>query len=456
MKNNKKETQIQMLKKNIQILQDEQEDRESVIFTLNTKIKRYNNLVKFSEIISSAAQAKRADKEVYKKGVAKLKELIECENVKIYRVDKEKQEVFYEIKTVSNDRGGDRDKLRVSYKIDEESIPGACAYYMAILHIPDVTTDSRNKKSEFEDETQAIKYRDMLLAPLVVEGELLGIIQAINSTKGSFNKEDIQFIQTVSNQMSIILQYVSAVEKAKKQLFQLSNAFAMAIDKKDRYTGGHTKRVAHFSEVIGREMNLSKKELDDLRLAGVLHDVGKIGIDDNILKKRAPLSKEEFDVMKEHPRLGHEIIGNIEGLKTVVDGIRFHHERPDGKGYPYGIKGNDISILAQIISVADTFDAIISDRPYRKGLPPMRAYREIVQYRGRQFSEEVVDAFESVFKKSHMYKENERDFEPVTKLEDDANEKQNTVIEVNAGAGAGAGAGVGGAVGVKDQKRKVG
>ncbi|MBF0299426.1 MAG: HD domain-containing protein [Oligoflexia bacterium] len=445
MKTKKKESEIKSLKKNIQILQVEQDDRESVIFTLNTKIKRYDNLIKFSETISSAAQAKRADKEVYKRGVAKLRELLECESVKIYRVDREREEVYYEIKSLINDR----EKIRISYKIDENSFPGACAYYMAILHIPDVTTDTRNKKSELEEETQSIKCRDMLLAPLVVEGELLGVVQAINSIKGVFSREDAQFIQAVSNQMSIILQYVSAVERAKKQLLQVSAAFANAIDKKDSYTGGHTKRVAHFAEVVGREMNLSQKELDDLKLAGVLHDIGKIGIDDSILKKRAPLSKEEFEHMKEHPRLGHEILGNIEGLKTVVDGVRFHHERPDGKGYPYGIKGSDFSILAQIISVADTFDAITSNRPYRKGLPPMRAYNEIIQYRGRQFSEEVVDAFESAFKKSNMYREGEESTGPVTKLEDDNNEKQNTDTTSTISAPASI------APPVKDTKRKV-
>jgi HD-GYP domain-containing protein (c-di-GMP phosphodiesterase class II) len=139
-------------------------------------------------------------------------------------------------------------------------------------------------------------------------------------------------------------------------------------------------------------------------LAAVLHDIGKIGIEDKILKKRAPLTEDEFKVMKEHPALGYEILGHIESLSVVVDGMRFHHERPDGKGYPFGLKGDEIPLIASIISVADTFDAMISNRPYRKGLPPMVAWDEIVSNRGTQFCARVVDAFDRAFRKTKMYR----------------------------------------------------
>ena len=177
-----------------------------------------------------------------------------------------------------------------------------------------------------------------------------------------------------------------------------------AISKKDRYTAGHTRRVSHFAQQIGVEMGLSHMEMRQLRLSAVLHDIGKIGIEDKILKKSDKLNDEEFSIMKYHPRLGFEILGHIEGLEEVIDGMKYHHERPDGKGYPYGLKGDEIPLNAMIISVADTFDAMISTRPYRKGLPPMFAYEEILRFRGTQFSNNVVDSFEQAFKKTRMYK----------------------------------------------------
>ncbi|MBF0205708.1 MAG: HD-GYP domain-containing protein [Oligoflexia bacterium] len=395
-------------------LKSEGEDHESIIIELSGKVKRYDGLIKFGELITSAAMAKRADKEIYRRGIGKLRELLECEIVHIFRVDKKRKELFYEYKNLDATKSRVGKNCKVSYAIDENSIPGACAFYMAVLHIPDVSLDARFEKQAQElglekkdSDGNPLKCRDMLLAPLVVEGKLLGVIQAINSLRGFFNQEDIQFISSVANQMGIILRYISSVELAKRQLLQISKSFANAINLKDLYTGAHTQRVAHFAEVIGRELGLSQKDLEDIRLTGVLHDVGKIGIEDSILKKQAQLTKEEFEKMKQHPRLGYELLEHIEGFERVVDGIRYHHERPDGRGYPYGLQGKDISLIAQIIAVADTFDAITSDRPYRKGLPPMRAYREILQYRGRQFTEEVVDAFERSFKKSEMYSPDE-------------------------------------------------
>src|SRR5690606_15960056 len=189
-----------------------------------------------------------------------------------------------------------------------------------------------------------------------------------------------------------------------QQFHQTVLSMADAIGKKDTYTGGHTKRVAHFAEMIAKEMDLSYQDMSDLKLAAVLHDVGKIGIEDSILKKKAPLTDEEFAIMRNHPEIGYQILGHIKSLGKVVDGMRFHHERPDGTGYPYGLKGEDIPIIASIISVADTFDAMISTRPYRKGLPPMVAYEEILKYSGTQFDCRVVVAFERWFKKSKMFR----------------------------------------------------
>jgi HD-GYP domain-containing protein (c-di-GMP phosphodiesterase class II) len=179
---------------------------------------------------------------------------------------------------------------------------------------------------------------------------------------------------------------------------------AEAIEKKNHYTGGHTKRVVYYALCIAKYLQLTSEQLEQVRLAAVLHDVGKIGIEDKILKKNAPLDAEEWKVMQTHPQLGFDILGRVEGLKDVIGGARYHHERWDGKGYPVGLQGEAIPLIARIVAVADAYDAMVSTRPYRKGLDPKTAYEEILQHRGSQFDPLVVDAFVQAFKCEKMGK----------------------------------------------------
>jgi HD-GYP domain-containing protein (c-di-GMP phosphodiesterase class II) len=137
-------------------------------------------------------------------------------------------------------------------------------------------------------------------------------------------------------------------------------------------------------------------------LGALLHDVGKIGVEDHILKKKSALDEPEWKIMQQHPDLGFDIMNRVEGLKDVIGGMRYHHERWDGKGYPLGLKGEEIPLIARIIAVADTYDAMVSTRPYRKGLDPKIAFDEIVKYRGSQFDPIVVDAFIEAFKREKM------------------------------------------------------
>jgi HD-GYP domain-containing protein (c-di-GMP phosphodiesterase class II) len=156
--------------------------------------------------------------------------------------------------------------------------------------------------------------------------------------------------------------------------------------------------------MIAKNLNpaLSTEELDRIKLGAILHDVGKIGIEDKILKKEAPLDPYEWPVMKTHPELGYQIMKRVQGLKDVVAGMRFHHERWDGQGYPLGLKGEETPLIARIIAVADTYDAMISTRPYRKGLEPRVAYEEIVKNAGTQFCPQTVEAFKRAFAQGKM------------------------------------------------------
>lgn len=179
-------------------------------------------------------------------------------------------------------------------------------------------------------------------------------------------------------------------------------ALVDALEKKDRYTSGHAKRVAYYSVLLAKHLALEPDEIERIRLGALLHDVGKIGVEDRILKKNAPLDHDEWVLMQEHPELGFEIMSRFEGLQDVIQGMRYHHERWDGKGYPTGLAGEEIPLIARVIAVADTYDAMVSTRPYRKGLPPKVAFAEIVRHAGSQFDPRVVDAFMQAFRTEKM------------------------------------------------------
>ncbi len=154
-------------------------------------------------------------------------------------------------------------------------------------------------------------------------------------------------------------------------------------------------------------MNLTPEELEILKLSAILHDVGKIGVEDRILRKPGNLDDEEAKIMKMHPLLGAEIMRHIRQLKDLIPGMLHHHERPDGKGYPEGLKGMDIPIVARIISAADTYDAMTTNRPYRKGLSHQTAIDEIKKEAGAQFDKEVAEAFVKAFEAGEIEMEAE-------------------------------------------------
>ena len=178
-----------------------------------------------------------------------------------------------------------------------------------------------------------------------------------------------------------------------------SVAFAAAIDARDPYTHGHSERVTNYSLAILDHLGVVPESDNDpmfrqrLQVAAVLHDIGKIGVPDDILHKPSKLNPKEQQAMEKHPVLGADIVTHIKGLRDLVVGIKHHHERYDGKGYPDGLKSGEIPFMAKIIAVADTYDAMTSDRPYRKGLDSQIAKEEIQRNAATQFDPYMVAAF---------------------------------------------------------------
>ena len=201
---------------------------------------------------------------------------------------------------------------------------------------------------------------------------------------------------------SDIEEYIEKLKQAaeeNRELFVGSiRMLAAAIDEKDPYTRGHSGRVAKYSTVIAQEMKMSAEELDKLKISALLHDVGKIGVDDRVLKKPGSLTPDEFDIMKTHTTKGANIMRPVSQLKDMLPGIELHHEHMDGRGYPYGLSGPQIPLMARIIAVADTLDAMTTNRPYQSAMDLEYALGRIKALTGSKFDQAVVNALESAVK----------------------------------------------------------
>jgi putative nucleotidyltransferase with HDIG domain len=205
--------------------------------------------------------------------------------------------------------------------------------------------------------------------------------------------DEIGYLATTFNEMTAALQ--EQIRARDEAYFRNLEALARVIDARDPYTFEHSARVAAISLELAKGMNLAEADLVVLRRAGLLHDVGKIGVSDKILAKTGPLNDEEWASIRRHPVIGYEMLKDVPFLQPSLDPIRHHHERWDGEGYPDGLKGASISQLARIVTLADAFDAMTSDRPYRKGFSFEFAARTMVSEAGRQFDPAVVDAFKA-------------------------------------------------------------
>ena len=245
--------------------------------------------------------------------------------------------------------------------------------------------------SEFEKHILAINLiiiAVVFLGLLILYFLLLRIIHYASKTLVEQNQNLIQQKDEIENA------YVKLQNTYKETVATLSRA----VDARDPYTAGHSERVAAISVKIAKKLGVTKKELETIELAAQFHDIGKIGVPDCILQKPGKLTEMEFNVIKEHPVIGTNILCNIEFLKDSLPIILHHHEKYDGRGYPYGISGTEIPLGSRIISIADTYDAMTSDRPYRKALSHEEAIQEIVRCKGTQLDANIIETVLDVLK----------------------------------------------------------
>jgi len=207
----------------------------------------------------------------------------------------------------------------------------------------------------------------------------------------------------MATQIELYIERLIQAATENRELFINSiRMIATAIDAKDPYTRGHSERVCSYSLAIGKELGLSNVEMEEIRISAMLHDVGKIGIDDRVLRKPTALNEEEFSLIKSHPFKGAQIMEPVPQLKKIIPGIKYHHENWAGGGYPDGLKGEDIPFIARIIAIADTFDAMTTDRPYQKAMSPKYAAEKIRSLTGKRFDPKIVDGFLKAFEKGEI------------------------------------------------------
>jgi HD-GYP domain-containing protein (c-di-GMP phosphodiesterase class II) len=243
-------------------------------------------------------------------------------------------------------------------------------------------------------ETNAVSVSSAIGVPLKMKGQIIGGM-LLEEKKGGrhFTMDELQLLWTMANQAMVAIENAWLYDTVKSNYFGTMQSLVNALEASDNYTKGHSERVKFMSIELAKFVGLDHREIEMLEHAAILHDIGKIGIDSAVLNKIGRLSNAEFSLIKAHPIIGDEIIGPIGTLEGVRTTILQHHERYDGRGYPYGIAGDEISLKARILAVVDTFDAMLADRPYRDALPFHRALDELRNNAGTQFDPFVVNAF---------------------------------------------------------------
>ena len=234
----------------------------------------------------------------------------------------------------------------------------------------------------------------VICAPLMIRNHVLGVLSIRKKASGGiFNQNDLHHILSLAKRASLNLENKILYESIYDNLMNTFKSLVTSIQVRDHYTEEHSARVSEMAIKICRRLNMTPSDVESMRIASLLHDIGKISIPDYVLLKPGNLTQEEYQVIKGHPVIGDHILSHVVLLDKERHIIRHHHERWDGKGYPDGISGRDIPLLSRVLSVADSFDAMISDRPYRKGLVLEMAAGELERGKNTQFDGEIVDIF---------------------------------------------------------------
>jgi len=349
---------------------------------LHQRLEEYRGLLEIGVELASSLDHNK----VMELALEKAEVLCHAETSSIWEVDHSRGELFFRVV-----RGTAAEEIRGLRVPLGSGIVGSVARKAEGEIVNDVASDPRWRG----DLGSHFKTRAILAVPLLAQGRVVGVLQLLNPVgQEVFEPADLERMRLFAAPLGQAIENARLYQALKSQFVDTVTALAEAIEKRDPYTGGHVRRVVAYSVLLGRELGISREELETLRLSAALHDVGKIAVPDDVLRKPAPLDPVEEALMKRHPVDGHDIVSRIRELRGVLPGVRSHHERLDGHGYPDGLLDPEIPLLARVIAVADTYDAMTTSRPYRRALAIESASDEIRRGAGSQFCPRVVAAFD--------------------------------------------------------------
>lgn len=355
-----------------------------------SRLAEYETLLEIGVELAGTLERQR----VLELAVQHAERLCRAETGSIWELDEERGELFFRV--VRGRVAGSIRDLRVPLGV---GVVGAVAASGEPALVDDVERDPRWRGEAAAE----FRTRGLVAVPLVARGRVIGVLQLLNPVgRGAFDEDDLRRLRLMVGPLAHALENARLHEAEKRQFRDTVTALAEAVEKRDPYTGGHIRRVVCYSLLLGRELGLGAAELEGLWVGAALHDIGKIAVPDAVLRKEGPLDTEERAAMNRHPREGAEIVARVRSLQPLVPVVRSHHERVDGGGYPDGLAGEEIPVAARIVAVADTYDAMTSDRPYRRGLGREAAVAEIVRHAGRQHAPEVAAALERLHRRGEL------------------------------------------------------
>ncbi len=280
----------------------------------------------------------------------------------------------------------------ISVPLDAPSIVGTSVSKQESIIIKDAQNDPRHASSV--DASTGFVTRSLMTVPMVLEDKSIGAIQAVNKRGGLlFNPEDLDLFRSIADSAALAVNNAQLVADLQTSYDLTLDALSAALDLRDRETEGHSRRVVEYTARIAEQMDLDKETVTSIRRGALIHDIGKIGVPDAILHKPGELNPDERKVMDRHPKAGYDMLCEIPYLEDEIQIVLCHQEKWDGTGYPRGLKGEEIVLGARLFMIADTFDALLSDRPYRKGCTYEEARKIIEVEAGKQFDPKAVQAF---------------------------------------------------------------
>lgn len=273
-----------------------------------------------------------------------------------------------------------------------QGIVGSCVEKQESVIIADAQQDQRFFRGA--DAKTGLSTRSLMSVPMVREGRSIGAIQAINKQNGAlFTHDDLDLLRSIADSAALSIENARLFADLSASYDSTLNALAAALDLRDRETEGHSRRVVEYTARLAKEIGLDNKTITEFRRGALIHDIGKIGVPDAVLHKPGPLDPEERKIIEKHPQAGYEMLLGISYLQEEIKIVLAHQEKWDGTGYPLNLQGDMIPLGARLFAIADTFDALTSDRPYRKGRPYEVARQIIVEESGKQFDPQAVQAF---------------------------------------------------------------